>query len=91
MNILATIYDNRNNVLYDVSSVIHDISITTYIDDNAGKCEFNVIRVDGLAFWEGATISITIDDVGIFKGYIFSKERDENVEQIICTSYDQIR
>jgi len=91
MNILATIYDNRNNVLYDVSSVIHDISITTYIDDNAGKCEFNVIRVDGLAFWEGATISITIDDVGIFKGYIFSKERDENVEQIKCTAYDQIR
>lgn len=91
MEILATIYDNRNGILYDVSEAIYDISITTYLEDNAGKCVFSVIRIDGLAFWEGATISITIDGKGIFKGYIFAKERNEDIEQIKCTAYDQIR
>lgn len=91
MNILATIYDNRHNILYDVSEAIYDISITTYIDDNAGKCTFKVIRKDGLAFWEGATIAITIDGKGIFKGFIFKKSRNEDVEEISCTAYDQIR
>lgn len=91
MNILATIYDNRHDVLYDVSEAIYDISITTYLEDNAGKCTFKVIRIDGLSFWEGATLSITVDGKGIFKGFIFSKQRDENVEQISCTAYDQIR
>lgn len=91
MSILATIYDNRHGILYDVSRAIYDIDITTYINDNAGKCVFKVIRVDGLAFWEGATISITIDGKGVFKGYIFTKSRNEDIEQITCTAYDQIR
>lgn len=91
MNIEATIFDNRHNILYDISEAIYDISITSYIEDNAGKCTFKVIRLDGLAFWEGATISISIDGRGIFKGYIFTKSRDEDVEQISCTAFDQIR
>lgn len=91
MEIFATIYDNRHDILYDVSEAIYDISITTYLDDNAGKCTFKVIRIDGLAFWEGATISITVDGRGIFKGFIFKKERNELIEDISCTAYDAIR
>lgn len=91
MDIYAEIYDNRHNIRYDVSEAIYDIAITSYLDDNAGKCTFNVIRIDGLAFWEGATITITIDGKGIFRGFIFTKSRDEDVEFIKCTAYDQIR
>lgn len=91
MNIYATIYDNVYGKLFDISEVISDISVTTSIEDNPGKCTFKVIRKDGLAFWEGATVSIQIESDKIFKGFVFSKKRDQNVEIIEVTAYDQLR
>lgn len=90
MNIKAIIYDNIYKKSYDISDSIGDIQIQSWLDDQPGKCTFTVYKSNTLAFWEGATISIIIDDKGVFKGYIQKKERDSNVEIIKCTAYDQL-
>lgn len=90
MNIKAIIYDNIYKKSYDISDSIGDIQIQSWLEDQPGKCTFTVYKSSTLAFWEGATISIMIDDKGVFKGYIQKKERDSNVQIIKCTAYDQL-
>lgn len=90
MNIIATIYDNIYKKTFDISEAIANIQISSWLEDQPGKCTFTVYKSSTLAFWEGATISITIDGKGIFCGYIQTKERDSNVEIIKCTAYDQL-
>lgn len=91
MNIIATIFDNRYGNTFDVSQVIGDLTITTYLEDNPGKAEFTVLKTGSLAFWEGATVSFIIDGVKIFRGYVFSKSRTKDVDLIKVTAYDQLR
>lgn len=90
MNIKAIIYDNIYKKSYDISESIGDVQISSWLEDQPGKCTFTVYKSSTLAFWEGATISIMIDEKGVFKGYIQKKERDSNVEIIKCTAYDQL-
>lgn len=90
MNIEAIIYDNIYNKSYNISDSIGDLQIHSWLEDQPGKCTFTVYKSSTLAFWEGATISITIDGKGVFKGYIQKKERDSNVQIIKCTAYDQL-
>lgn len=90
-NFKVFIYDNRNNITYDVSSVVGEMTITTYMEDNPGKCEFTVYAVSPLAFWEGATVTVILDGYNMFKGYVFKKSRDQDVKTIKVTAYDQLR
>ena len=91
VNIYATLYDNRNNKAYDISQVISNLEITTHIQDDPGKATFDIIKCDELEFWEGATVAIELDGHKIFKGYVFRKKRDKNVNKISVTCYDQLR
>lgn len=91
MNLQINIFDNRYNILYDISQVVADLTITTYMDDNPGKAEFTVLAVSPLAFWEGATVSIIVDGYNMYKGFVFKKSRDEDVKRIKVTCYDQMR
>lgn len=90
MNIEAVIYDNVYEKAFDVSESIGDLQISSWIEDNPGKCTFTVYKSNTLAFWEGATISIKIDGRGVFKGYIQKKERNSDTQIIKCTAYDQL-
>ena len=90
MNIEAIIHDNIYNKSYNISDSIGDLQIHSWLEDQPGKCTFTVYKSSTLAFWEGATISITIDGKGVFKGYIQKKERDSDVQTIKCTAYDQL-
>lgn len=90
MNIEAIIYDNVYDKSYNVSDSIGDLQIQSWLEDQPSKCTFTIYKSNTLAFWEGATISITVDGKGIFKGYILTKERDSDVEIIKCTAYDQL-
>ena len=90
MNIEAIIYDNVYKKSYNISDSIGDIQIQSWLEDQPGKCTFTVYKSNTLAFWEGATISITIDGKGVFMGYIQKKERDSDVQIIKCTAYDQL-
>lgn len=91
MNIFATIYDNRYGKLWDISNAISELSITTYMDGAPGQCTFDLIKSGELAFWEGATVSIEVDGVKMFKGFVFKKSRSQDVDIISCTCYDQLR
>lgn len=91
MNIYATLYDNRNEKAYDISQVIHNVEITTHIKDDPGKATFDVIKSDGLEFWEGATVSIQLDGYKLFRGFVFSKKRNKESDFISVTCYDQLR
>lgn len=90
MNIEAIIYDNVYKKSYNISDSIGDIQIQSWLEEQPGKCTFTVYKSSTLAFWEGATISITIDGKGVFMGYIQKKERDSDVQIIKCTAYDQL-
>lgn len=91
MNLKTHIYDNRNGVTYDVSEVVSDMTITTYLRDNPGKLEFTVLKTGPLAFWEGATVTVVLDGYNMFKGFVFKKSRTEEVDKITVTCYDQMR
>lgn len=90
MKIKAIIYDNIYNKIFDISDSIGDLQISSWIEDQPGKCTFTVYKSNTLAFWEGATITIMIDGKGVFKGYIQKKERNSDTKIIKCTAYDQL-
>lgn len=89
MIITATIYDNRHGKLFDVSNIIGDIKIMSYLEEQPGKCTCTVRKTPGLAFWEGATLSINANGCK-FKGFIVRKERDKDVDKISLTALDQL-
>lgn len=91
MSIYATLYDNRNEKAYDISEVISNLEISTKIQDDPGKCTFDLIKCDGLTFQEGATVSIIYNGVKMFRGFVFSKKRNKDVNTISVTCYDQLR
>lgn len=91
MKLITHIYDNRNGVTFDVSEVVSDMTITTYLENNPGKLEFTVLAPSPLAFWEGATVSVVLDGYNMFKGFVFKKSRDQDARKIKVTCYDQMR
>lgn len=91
MNIKVYIYDNRNGSTFDVSEVVSDVTITTYLEDNPGKLEFTILPTDPLTFAEGATVSVVLDGHNMFKGFIFKTSRSQNAEKVKITCYDQLR
>lgn len=91
MKLTTHIYDNRNGVTFDVSEVVSDMTITTYLEDNPGKLEFTVLATDPLTFAEGATVSVVLDGYNMFKGFVFSRKRTEKPDEVKVTCYDQMR
>jgi len=56
----------------------------------AGKAIFRVLKDRTIDFTEGNEVSIFVNDVSFFKGYVFTKTRDkEDIITVLC--YDQIR
>lgn len=58
-----------------------------------GACStlgFKVIKDENISMLEGDMVTLIIDGVKMFKGFIFSKKRDKN-DIIYVTCYDQIR
>lgn len=91
MNLITHIYDNRNGVTFDVSKVVSDMTITTYLRDTPGKLEFTVLAKDPLTFSEGATVSVVLDGYNMFKGFVFKKSHSEVADEVKVTCYDQMR
>lgn len=91
MNIKVSIYDNRYQKVYDVSELVGGLELDTYLEEQPGKCTLFVIKTGALSFWEGASISIEIDDFKVFKGFVFSKKRNKDTDIINITCYDQLR
>lgn len=91
MNLKTHIYDNRSGVTFDVSEVVSDVTITTYLEDNPGKLEFTIQATNPLTFSEGATVSVVADDYNMFKGFVFTIARTQDSPTVKVTCYDQMR
>jgi hypothetical protein len=63
---------------------------TTERKGTPGKLTFTVIKDQDLDFHEGNTVTLDIDGVPVFFGYVFSKRRDKQ-HHIQVTAYDQLR
>lgn len=91
LDIVMTIHDNRYKKVFDVSNVVSDINVYTFLSEQPGKCTFTIQRTDDLAFWEGATVSLVCNGIDVFKGFVFKKKRGMDVATIDVTAYDQLR
>lgn len=91
MTIYATIYDNVAEKMFDISNVIRNIKLTTYIEDNPGKCTFDIEFVAPLSFEEGASFSLEIDGNKMFRGYVFTRSFSEDKTLISVVAFDQLR
>lgn len=91
MNLKMTIFNNANGMTYDVSQLVTDITITTYLEDNPGKLEFDILVKDPLTFSHGSTVSVILDGHKMFKGFVFKKSCTEHHQKMSVTCYDQLR
>lgn len=77
-------------VLTDYARAAESAEITTSRMDSAGKMTFTCIETGKIAIAEGSSVEFSIDGVKMFKGYVFSIERDQDWKTTY-TAYDQLR
>lgn len=90
MNVYVTLYNNRTGVTQDISEVVSNISISTYIMDTPGKCTFQVITPTIISIPHGSTISVQLDGVKMFRGFVFTTKYTKETEIVDVTAYDQL-
>lgn len=74
----------------DYASVTREAELTTNRLDSASKLTFTCIENNGIAIPEGSQVELAVDGVRMFKGYIFTIERNHDGE-VSYTAYDQLR
>lgn len=90
MKIDVLAQNNETGEIYDISEMVESVSWDTYLEGQPGKLTFNY-NDDGVAkIYEGSPISLKVDDIGIFFGYVFLRGGNEG-GKIAITAYDQTR
>ncbi len=77
-------------VMADYADVVSDVEITTNRMDTPGKMVFTCLESGSLGLSEGSSVAFTVDGVKMFKGYIFTVEKNREGE-VTYTAYDQLR
>lgn len=77
-------------VITDYADTIKDMELTTNRFDAPGKLSFTCIEGGDIQIPEGSSVELEVDGVRMFKGYIFTIERDRYGETSY-TAYDQLR
>lgn len=70
--------------------VLEGIEWETSRKGEPGKLTFTCIKDETLSFPEGAHVRFTYDDVKVFYGFVFTKQRNKE-HHIQVTAYDQLR
>lgn len=81
------ITDGENTYLVDAHD---DIQLSRGRRCTPAKLRFSVLKDDVLSFSEGSIVQFSVNGEIVFKGFVFSKERDKT-ETIRVTAYDQLR
>lgn len=71
-------------------AVKDDITWETNRKNTPGKLTFTVIQDQGIEFAEGSAVSLQVNSIPLFYGFVFSRSRDKS-HQIKVTCYDQIK
>ncbi len=77
-------------VIYDYTDVAQTVEIATNRMDSPGKMTFTCLEDGPIGIPEGSSVTFTADGVGMFKGYVFIAERDQE-GKTTYTAYDQLR
>ncbi len=77
-------------VISDYANVAKEVEITTNRMDSPGKMSFTCIESGSAAIEEGSPVELVADGVKMFKGYVFSSERNQDGETSYV-AYDQLR
>ena len=80
----------EQTVFMDYSDITKDVEITTNRMDTPGKMTFTCIEQGGIGIPEGSSLEFSVDNIKVFKGYVFSIERSRDGETAY-TAYDQLR
>lgn len=77
-------------VIVDYSEVVTKIELSTQRFDAPSSLSFTCLEESGIAIPEGSSVEFAVEDVKVFKGYIFTAERNRDGE-VSYTARDQIR
>lgn len=92
MKIEVYVQESGTGQVYDISSLCREIQHETFLDGQPGKLttttekDINIV----LRLTNGSRMSVIIDGVGIFFGYVFEIETSEESSYKIL-AYDQLR
>ena len=75
-------------VITDYTDVIQKAELTTNRFDSPAKLSFTCLEKSGIA--EGSSVELSVDGVKMFKGYVFTAERNRDGE-VAYVAYDQLR
>lgn len=71
-------------------AVKDDITWETNRKNTPGKLTFTVIQDQGIEFAEGSAVSLQVNGIPLFYGFVFNRSRNKS-HQIKVTCYDQIK
>lgn len=79
---------NKNKIYYPL--VTSDIILESHMSGSCAELNFSLYKDDIISFAEGDIVTLIVDGIKMFKGFIFIKK--QTTEQIISvTCYDQLR
>ncbi len=77
-------------VITDYADTVKDMELTMNRFDAPGKLSFTCIEEGAISMPEGSSVELTVDGIKMFKGYIFTIERNRDGETSYV-AYDQLR
>lgn len=77
-------------MILDYANVVKEVEIATNRLDSPGKMTFTCIESGPVSIEEGSLVEFMADGVKMFKGYVFSVERNQDGETSYV-AYDQLR
>lgn len=84
------IQDNVSKKVYEVSELMISPKLEQKLNDGCSKLTFDILNDNKMKFNNGSIIRFKYNNIGMFYGYIFKKQR-KNKDIISVTSYDQLR
>lgn len=91
MNIEVIVQNMNDGKMYDISNIVQDVDFDTEMEETPGKMTFDFININSdIAYIsEGSPISLKIDNVNVFWGYVFKIGKKRG--KVSLTAYDQLR
>ena len=77
-------------MITEYADVVKQAELTTQRMDNAAKLTFTCLEENSIALPEGSMVELSVDGIKMFKGYVFTAERNRDGE-VSYVAYDQLR
>ena len=77
-------------VISDYANAAEKIELTTNRLDTPAQLSFTCLEKSGIGIPEGSSVELSVDGIKMFKGYIFTSERNSNGE-VSYVARDQLR